>query len=61
MSGLLALPTLYLQSHRLVADPLSSVGGILARARHCVTHEFKITHVTIQIEPPGWHCDGPHL
>lgn len=48
-------------SAHLVADPQSSVGGILSRARHCVTHEFKITHVTIQVEPPGWHCDGPHL
>ena len=48
-------------SVHLVADPQSSVGGILTRARRCVTHEFKITHVTIQVEPPGWHCDGPHL
>lgn len=48
-------------SAHVVADPQTSVGDILGRARRCVNHDFKITHVTIQIEPPGWHCDGPHL
>jgi cobalt-zinc-cadmium efflux system protein len=48
-------------SAHLVADVGSGVGDLLARARHCATHEFRIAHVTIQIEPPGWHCEGPHL
>lgn len=48
-------------SAHVVADPQSSVGDLLERARQCATDEFKIAHVTIQIEPPGWHCDGPHL
>jgi len=48
-------------SVHVVADPQSSVGELLERARQCAKYEFKIAHVTIQIEPPGWHCDGPHL
>jgi len=48
-------------SAHLVADPQTSVGDILGRARQCATHDFKIAHVTIQVEPPGWHCDGAHL
>lgn len=48
-------------SAHVVADPLSSAGDLLERVRHCALHEFRIAHVTIQVEPPGWHCDGPHL
>ncbi len=48
-------------SAHLVADTQTSVGELLAEARRCATHNFKIAHVTIQIEPPNWHCDGSHL
>lgn len=48
-------------SAHLVADTQTSVGDLLAEARRCATREFKITHVTFQIEPPNWQCDGPHL
>ena len=47
-------------SAHVVGDPQFSVGDILDRARHCAAHEFGLAHVTIQIEPPGWHCEGPH-
>jgi cobalt-zinc-cadmium efflux system protein len=48
-------------SVHLIADPQSSVASLLDRARHCAVDHFRIAHVTIQIEPPGWHCEGPHL
>lgn len=48
-------------SAHLVVGPQSNPGDTLGRARDCVTHGFPITHVTMQLEPPGWHCDGPHL
>jgi len=48
-------------SAHVVADPQTGAGVILSRARDCAMQEFKIAHVTIQIEPAGWRCDGPHL
>lgn len=48
-------------SAHVVADPQTSPSDILSKARDCATKDFKIAHVTIQVEPTGWLCEGPHL
>ena len=48
-------------SAHVVADPQTSASDILSKARDCATKDFKIAHVTIQVEPTGWRCEGPHL
>ncbi|MEP6918560.1 MAG: cation diffusion facilitator family transporter [Acidobacteriota bacterium] len=47
-------------SVHVVANDPQSFGELLTRVDECATKHFKIAHVTVQVEPPGWHCHGMH-
>ena len=47
-------------SVHVVANELDDVGNLLTRVGQCATGHFKIAHVTVQVEPPGWTCEGMH-
>jgi cobalt-zinc-cadmium efflux system protein len=44
----------------VVARDGNDVGDLLTRVGQCATGHFKIAHVTVQVEPPGWTCGGAH-
>jgi cobalt-zinc-cadmium efflux system protein len=33
---------------------------VVATVGECASHRFRIAHVTVQVEPPGWKCGGTH-
>jgi len=35
-------------------------GELLRHVERCASGEFRIAHVTVQIELPGWHCGDIH-
>jgi cobalt-zinc-cadmium efflux system protein len=47
-------------SAHLVRAPHASPDDVLARAQTCVTKQFDLAHVTLQVEPPGWEEAGTH-
>jgi len=47
-------------SVHVVADHANEVSGLLDRVGECASHRFRIAHVTVQVEPPGWRCGGIH-
>lgn len=47
-------------SVHVVAKDGNDVGDLLTRVGQCATGHFKIAHVTVQVEPPGWTCGGTH-
>jgi len=47
-------------SVHVVARDGNDVGDLLTRVGQCATGHFKIAHVTVQVEPPGWTCGGAH-
>ena len=47
-------------SVHVVASGVEELGDLLARVGQCATARFHISHVTVQIEPPGWHCGEMH-
>ena len=47
-------------SVHVVADDSDALGQLLTRVGHCASSRFKIAHVTVQVEPPGWTCEGTH-
>jgi len=47
-------------SVHVVAKDSNDVGDLLTRVGQCATGHFKIAHVTVQVEPPGWTCGGGH-
>ena len=47
-------------SVHVVARDGNDVGDLLTRVGQCATGHFKIAHVTVQVEPPGWTCGGGH-
>jgi cobalt-zinc-cadmium efflux system protein len=47
-------------SVHVVATDANDVGGLLSRVGECASHRFRIAHVTVQVEPPGWKCGGTH-
>lgn len=48
-------------SVHVVAKDADGVGELLTRIDRCATGQFRIAHVTVQVEPPGWPCEGTHL
>lgn len=47
-------------SVHVVATNAYDVGDLLTRVDRCATGHFRIAHVTVQVEPPGWPCSGSH-
>jgi cobalt-zinc-cadmium efflux system protein len=47
-------------SVHIVRAPNASPDDVLARAQTCVTKQFDLGHVTLQVEPPGWEEAGTH-
>jgi cobalt-zinc-cadmium efflux system protein len=47
-------------SVHVVATDGNDVGGLLSRVGECASYRFRIAHVTVQVEPPGWKCGGMH-
>ena len=47
-------------SVHVVASEGNDFGALLSRVGKCTSHRFRIAHVTVQIEPPGWHCGEMH-
>ena len=48
-----------LSVHVVAADD-DDLGDLLSLVGECASHRFRIAHVTVQIEPPGWNCGGMH-
>ena len=44
----------------VVADDANDVGSLLTRVGQCAIGHFRIAHITVQVEPPGWRCEGTH-
>jgi cobalt-zinc-cadmium efflux system protein len=47
-------------SVHVVAKDSGEFGELLTRVDQCATGHFRIAHVTVQVEPPGWKCHGMH-
>ena len=47
-------------SVHVVAIDGNDLGDLLSRVGECASHRFRIAHVTVQVEPPGWRCGGMH-
>ena len=47
-------------SVHVVATDGNDLGDLLSRVGECASHRFRIAHVTVQVEPPGWNCGGMH-
>jgi len=47
-------------SVHVVTSNGNDLGDLLSRVGECASHRFRIAHVTVQVEPPGWKCGGPH-
>ena len=49
-----------MSAHVICEDGVSR-DDVLDRVHRCVTSEFKIAHVTVQLESPGWERSETHL
>jgi len=47
-------------SVHVVARRPEDVSSMLSRVSACATGQFRIGHVTVQVEPPGSTCQGTH-
>jgi cobalt-zinc-cadmium efflux system protein len=47
-------------SVHVVASNDDAVADLLTRVNECATRRFAISHVTVQVEPPGWACGKTH-
>jgi cobalt-zinc-cadmium efflux system protein len=48
-------------SVHVVSARAGDVASMLSRVGACANGRFRIAHVTVQVEPPGWTCGGTHL
>jgi len=49
-----------LSVHVVASAANGDFGELLRRVDRCASAQFRIAHVTVQIEPPGWDCGGMH-
>jgi cobalt-zinc-cadmium efflux system protein len=47
-------------SVHVVAQRADDLAAMLSRVGACANGRFRIGHVTVQVEPPGWRCGDPH-
>ena len=47
-------------SVHVVAATKDDLAALLTRVNECAIGRFRISHVTVQVEPPGWTCGGTH-
>lgn len=48
-------------SVHVVAGNGNDVADLLTRVNQCAMNQFRIAHVTVQVEPPGWTCGGTQI
>jgi cobalt-zinc-cadmium efflux system protein len=48
-------------SVHVVTKRADDFASMLSRVGACANGQFRIDHVTVQVEPPGWTCGGAHL
>ncbi len=47
-------------SVHVVTKEVDELGATLRRVERCATDRFRVRHVTVQVEPPGWTCGDSH-
>ena len=47
-------------SVHVVADHSAAANELLSRVTRCASGQLGISHVTVQVEPPGWDCGESH-
>ena len=47
-------------SVHVVANRSDDLASMLSRVGACASGRFRIGHVTVQVEPPGWNCGDTH-